>query len=213
MHLASGRLAAAAAIIVLVASYPLARAGDEPRLLDTVPDVAQSTDYSCGCSALEAVLAYWGVALSEKEIIEEAKVDPEVGAEMEHLAAIAVKRGLKALVKEKLGLKDLLAELKKGRPVIALIQAWRDEDATGSWKDEWDAGHYVVVIGIDREFVYLEDPSLEETRGKIPHAEFVERWHCYTIDGRATTGQAILIGGRRPAADRKRGPRMIEPVK
>lgn len=203
------RVALAAALAA--AALARVRADEGPELLDTVPDVVQSTDYSCGCAALEAVLAYWGIGLTEKEIIEEAKVDPETGAEMEHLLEVAKKRGLKGVVRERLVLRDLAKELQKGRPVIALIQAWRADESV-AWKDDWDDGHYVVVIGIDRKNVYVEDPSLEDARGEIPHAEFIERWHCWTIDGRKTHGQAILIGGRE-VAKRAKGPRKIERVK
>ncbi|MDF1667491.1 MAG: peptidase C39 family protein, partial [Planctomycetota bacterium] len=153
---------------------PLFAAGD-PKVLDGVPDVVQKTDYSCGCAALQSVLAYWGIDLSEKQITKDAKVDPNVGAELEDLAKVAIAQGCVAVLKEKWTLKDLYKELKAKRPVIVLIQAWR-ENKKLAWKDDWDDGHYVVVIGMDRKNVYVEDPSLEDARGKIPLKEFVERW-------------------------------------
>lgn len=186
---------------ILTIAIPLCAAGN-PKLLDGVPDVVQKTDYSCGCAALQSVLAYWGIDLQEEQITKAAKVDPKVGAEMEDLVKVAVAQGCVAVIKEKWTLKDLYKELKAKRPIIVLIQAWR-ENKKRAWKDEWDDGHYVVVIGMDRKNVYVEDPSLEDARGKIPLKEFVERWHCWTRDGRKTTGQAIVVGRSKKSRKKK----------
>ncbi|MBI3272452.1 MAG: C39 family peptidase [Planctomycetes bacterium] len=167
-----------------------------PLILAGVPDVRQSTDYTCGCSALVAVLGYYGFPVDEKTVTREAKVDPEVGAELEDLAAVAGRRGLKASVKEHLTLDDLAKELSEGRPILVLNQSWRT-DPKLAWKDAWDDGHYLVVIGLDRETVYVEDPSLEGSRGTIPRGEFVTRWHGWTINEKQTEGQALLVSGPR----------------
>jgi predicted double-glycine peptidase len=37
----------------------------------------------------------------------------------------------------------------------------------------------VIVLGLDADSVYVEDPSLLGCRGIIPRAEFLERWHDY----------------------------------
>jgi predicted double-glycine peptidase len=47
------------------------------------------------------------------------------------------------------------------------------------WENDWEAGHYVVVIGIDDRNIYVEDPSLLGSRGVIPQVEFLKRWHDY----------------------------------
>jgi hypothetical protein len=101
---------------------------------------------------------------------------------------------------------DLERELAAGYPVIVLNQSWR-ADAHIPWGRDWDDGHYLVVIGLDAKFVYVEDPNLEGTRGFIPRDEFVERWHGWTIDQRQVTGQALLVHGQ-PSP---RAPRVLEP--
>lgn len=40
-------------------------------------------------------------------------------------------------------------------PVIILIQAWREDDDLSPWADDWDDGHYVVVIGYDAKYFYF----------------------------------------------------------
>lgn len=167
-----------------------------PRILAGVPDVVQSTDYSCGCAAMVAVLGYYGIAADEKELIREGKVDPEVGVELEDLAEIARRRKLEPELREHLTLDDLAREVEAGRPVIILNQSWRTKKKL-AWRDAWDDGHYLVVLGLDARFVYVEDPSLEGVRGRIARAEFVERWHGWTKDERKTEGQGLLIRGPR----------------
>ncbi len=165
-----------------------------PRLLDGVPDVVQETDYSCGPSALVAVFAYFGILVDEAQIIREAKTDPAVGAEVEDLADVARRHGLAAEPREGLTLAVLERELRARRPVIALIQAHRGE-SNDCWEDDWEDGHYVVVIGIDARYVYVEDPVLDGQRGFIPRAEFVDRWHCWSFDLRRSWGQGVLFRG------------------
>ena len=62
------------------------------------------------------------------------------------------------------------------------MQAWRDRDA--QWKDIWDAGHYVVMVGYDDERLFFMDPSTM-TPGAyayVERKEFDERWHDLTGD-------------------------------
>jgi len=43
--------------------------------------------------------------------------------------------------------------------VIVNGQAWRDDSGI-PWANEWEDGHYMVVIGLDEKNVYFEDPSI-----------------------------------------------------
>ena len=79
-----------------------------------------------------------------------------------------------------LTLTDLEQFNANGTPVIIAGQAWRDpEEENRSWDTLWDDGHYMVVIGLDKDNVYFEDPSLLGSRGYIPRQEFLSRWHDY----------------------------------
>src|SRR5262245_60454195 len=111
-----------------LSAFALPRFKSEPTLLLAgVPDVVQTTNYSCGPSTMVALLAYYGMAADEKEIIREAKTDPKIGAELEDLADVVQRRGLRATVCEGLGLADLERELKAGYPVLILNQSWREK--------------------------------------------------------------------------------------
>ena len=65
------------------------------------------------------------------------------------------------------------------QPIIIAFQAWADPGV--DYKNDWDDGHYAVVIGYDKDYLYFEDPSLLGSIGYIPKAEFLDRWH--DVDG------------------------------
>jgi uncharacterized protein len=177
-----------------------------PLLLRGVPDVRQSTVYSCGASALQAVLMYYGLEEREDELMKECRTTEALGTRPEGIIAAARARGLHATLKEGLDLNALEAALKEGVPVICAIQAWADSEVSGfSWAKAWEDGHYVIVIGLDADSVYVEDPSLLGSRGEIPRAEFLERWHDYVGDppfdkkDKAYQALGIYIQGRKPS--------------
>jgi hypothetical protein len=180
-------------------------------LLERVPDVRQKTLYSCGPSSLEAVLEYYGVECTEAELIAESETDPEIGAEIDRLAEVARRRGLETWLAENFAIEDLEREVRAGHPVIVLTQSWRTNPQT-PWRQDWDDGHYLVVIGIDPWFVYVEDPSLEDARGFIPREEFLDRWHCWNMEGERAFRQALVVRGRPAARAPERTPARLERV-
>ncbi|MCX6670115.1 MAG: C39 family peptidase [Methanothrix sp.] len=173
-------------------------------ILFGVPDVRQSTNYSCGAAAFQAVLNYWGGQdLREGVIMEKLNATFQWGTSPDEIVRVARDMGFEAEFKENLTLEDLEASIKAGVPVIVAGQAWRDEGT--SWADDWEDGHYMVVIGLDEKNVYLEDPSLLGSRGYIPRQEFVERWHDYRYAPPSYTAvenyisAGIFIRGKEPA--------------
>lgn len=84
-------------------------------------DTRQSTEYSCGASALQAVLSYWGKDLDEKELMELLQA-PETGTYPEDIVRTARELGFEAEVKENLTIEDLEKSTREGNPVIALLE-------------------------------------------------------------------------------------------
>jgi predicted double-glycine peptidase len=175
-----------------------------PVPLLAVPDVRQSTGYTCGASALQAVLAYWGTSEREDRLAARLGSTPEDGTHPDAILRVAREFGLSAELREGLDLADLERALADGTPVIVDLQAWR-EAAGAPWTETWDDGHYMVLLGMDRDTLYFEDPSLLGVRGVIPRAEFVDRWHDYEgappLDAgdRKYVHMAIFLRGERPA--------------
>ncbi len=183
---------------------PITSRGDKLTLLEGVPDVRQSTPYSCGTAALQAVLHYYGIEEREDQLMKELKTSEKEGTSPEAILRVAKAHGLRAEMREGLGLEDLKSALDRGIPVITAIQAWRGGNGP-AWAKTWEEGHYEIVLGLDAASVYVEDPALLGCRGIIPREEFLERWHDYEgpppygAGSRAYVRMGIFIEGR-PAA-------------
>lgn len=167
-------------------------------------DTRQSTEYSCGASALQAVLSYWGKDLEEKELMELLHTTPETGTYPEDIVRVARKLGFEADVRENLTLDDVKNSTENGYPVIVLGQAWKSrEESDKAFSEDWEDGHYTVVLDVDPDYVYFEDPYLRMGKGFVPRQAFEERWH--NIGGRSPDDSSkqmhigIFIRGERPA--------------
>jgi predicted double-glycine peptidase len=188
------------------ASPPSAEAVLPPALsaFASVPDVRQSTDYTCGAAALQAVLAYWGKEEREDRLTARLHGDSELGIHPLDILRVAREFGLSADLREGLDLADLEAALAAGTTVIVDLQAWRGPTDL-PWAETWEDGHYMVLLGMDGENLYFEDPSLLGSRGTIPRSEFVDRWHDYEGDppldptDRKYVHMALFIRGNGPA--------------
>ena len=62
-------------------------------------------------------------------------------------------------------------------PVIVLLQAWADRYMTlEDWRNDYDDGHYAIVIGYAKGVLLFEDPG-SFRRTWLRESEFVARWH------------------------------------
>lgn len=201
--------------VLQAAPLPLAYAS-LPRDSLAVPRVRQATEYSCGAAALLSVLQYWNVYEgAEMGIHSSLGTDPQLGTAPEPMLAFARSKGLLGEFREGLTIRDLRAVLKARKTAILMIQAWPDvmRIQGTSWKDRWDDGHYVVLIGMDAEQAYFMDPSLDRGYGTIPLSELPERWH--DIDGVGTQARklfhaAIILHGE---TGLREYPTALEPIR
>ncbi len=175
-----------------------------------LPDVRQSTGWTCSAAALQAVLAYYGVDEREDRLSRELGATPESGAPPPAILRVARAHGLTAELREGLTVEELARAVAAGTPVLIALQAWGAPPASSRsvpqgregarYRDVWDEGHYLVVIGVtrDRQRVIVEDPSLLGSRGFLTRRELEERWH--DTDGKHRyVRMGIFFGGRRPA--------------
>jgi len=192
-------LALSLASWLTIPSLPIANSFQEISqsvLIRQVPDVEQIEDYTCGPASLLAVLSTYGIDVTEQELEKAADTDPEVGANITALARVARSFGFKARYESNWTLRKLERELLRGHPVIILGQAWREgADVKRPWREVWDAGHYMVVIGIDENHVYLEDPWIKGSRGSMTHQEFVDRWRGWSDQNEKRWAQVVVIDG------------------
>ena len=171
--------------------------------LFSMPDTRQSTEYSCGAAAMQAVLGYWGRDIGEEDIREMLNTNEEYGTYPDDIIRVAKALGLQAEYKENMSMADLENYVAEGIPVIVDCQAWRSvSQYNESWADTWYNGHWLVVIGIDENNVTLEDPYILGDRGFMSREEFLARWHNVRGLDETDTGKQIHMGiairGERP---------------
>jgi predicted double-glycine peptidase len=154
-----------------------------PANLVGVPIVKQVTDFSCGAAATLAMLRLWRwetyAHVEETDLHDALQTTGESGTEPEPIAEyLRVAAHLRAEYRHgDVTLSHLQQAVDRGEPPIVDLQAWRDRDRP--WRETWDAGHYVVLVGYDAERLFVMDPSVLTPGGYayLPAAELDERWH------------------------------------
>ncbi|MCR4322652.1 MAG: cysteine peptidase family C39 domain-containing protein [Candidatus Azambacteria bacterium] len=107
----------------------------------------QKTSF-CGPASLKMVVGYYGLRIQERRIGKLAGCSVAHGTPAKGLLDAAKELGFRGIIKNSADLKDIKEYVeKKKMPVIV----------------QWfsvDEGHYSVVVGIDSENIYLQDPEV-----------------------------------------------------
>lgn len=169
----------------------------------------QTTEYSCGASALQAVLHYWGKDADEEALMQLPGTTPEEGTYPEEIVRVARSLGFEAELKDHLSLEEVERATARGEPVIVLGQVWRSKKpGEQSLTVEWDSGHWFIALAVDRDYVYFEDPYVRMGKGFVPRQVFENAWHN-VMGGDLSKPQQIRMGifirgTRRAAPERLR---------
>ena len=117
----------------------------------------------CGPAVLKMMLAYYGVEKTEQELAKLTKCDPELGIGGEKMLEVVRKMELDGYIKDHASLEDLEELVVKQQ--IPVIVDWFSEDD----------GHYSVVVDIDSENIYLQDPEVGHLRA-MRRGKFYRVW-------------------------------------
>ncbi len=140
-----------------------------------LPLCRQATDYTCGAAALQSILYYYGNEYDEGTLAADLKSDPDLGTNYRNIMDFAEAQGLQAESRTDMTINDLEADVRAGKPVIVALQAWSENPDT--YSDDWNDGHYAVVVGYDNNRIYFMDPLQLGNYTYIITSEFLARWH------------------------------------
>ncbi|MBU2497100.1 MAG: C39 family peptidase [Nanoarchaeota archaeon] len=130
---------------------------------------------SCGPAVLKMILKFYKIKISEKVIAKIAKTHEKHGTEIVDLEKAFKYFGLKTKTKVNSNFSDLNKYLKKGIPVVI---GWYTKGKKGDAESITADGHYSVVIGLDKEHIYLQDPEIGKRR-KLRKDDFLIVWMDY----------------------------------
>ena len=116
----------------------------------------------CGPASLKIVLEYYGIKKSEEELANLSGAKSHTGVGAKGILKAAKALGLKGFSKDFSEIKDIKEYVDKKTPVIV------------DWFSTND-GHYSVVVDIDKNNIYLQDPELGRIR-KLDIETFKRVW-------------------------------------
>lgn len=129
----------------------------------------------CGPAVLKMVLEFYGIKKTEKELAKIAGTTEKAGTEIPQLCKTFKHFGLKTQIKVNSTYVDLHQYLKKGIPMVV---GWYTRGKKEDPDDIMADGHYSVVIGLDKKFIYLQDPEIGKMR-KLERKGFLIVWLDY----------------------------------
>lgn len=136
------------------------------------PKIRQYTEYDCGVSVLEAVLAYYGKSVRGNRIARFAKTNTRIGT-MHKNILLVLKRYHIHTKSKKMSVSSIKHSIKKWHPVLLSLQAWWWEGANYKRNKNW---HWVTAIGYTRKKIIFADPYTFE-RTYLRKKELEKRWH------------------------------------
>lgn len=130
----------------------------------------------CGPASLKMVLDYYGVNKTEEELAKLSNATTDLGTNDQSLKEAAEILGFKVEIKNNSTFEDIENYLSRKIPVIV---DWLTRGRSDYSESEVADGHYSVVVGLDEEFIYLQDPEIGKLR-KIKRKDFMRVWFDFT---------------------------------
>ena len=130
----------------------------------------------CGPAVLKMVLGFYGIKKSEKALARLAGTTIEEGTDARQMQGVLRLFGLKTRIKSNSSFGDIKKYLDKDIPVIV---DWFTRGRKNYPDSVVADGHYSIVVGLDKQYIYLQDPEIGKLR-KIKRTDFLRVWFDYT---------------------------------
>lgn len=149
---------------------------NQPKLLDIKPFQETLHGGYCGPASLKMVLAYYGVEKTEVEVAKECGRDLDLGTDDLSIKEAAERYGFKVEIQNEASFEDVQRWLDKKVPVMV---DWFTRGRTDYDDSEVPDGHYSVVVGLDKDNIYLQDPEIGKMR-TLERSDFMKVWFDFT---------------------------------
>ncbi len=151
------------------------------KLLPVQPFQETLNQSACAPANLKMLLTYWDLPGKEKTDLELGAIlgtDPELGTTNRAFLDTLHKFGLEAQVTENATYEHIRAWLDKDVPIVV---DWFTPGRKDYEEGEMPDGHYSIVVGLDDDHIYLQDPEIGGLR-TIPRKQFWRVWFDFEQD-------------------------------
>jgi len=135
-----------------------------------VPYHQQNRDFTCGPACLRMVLEYWNVQQDEVLLSMLCKTTI-AGTGLAEIAEAAQKLGFAAEWKRNAKVHDLTTSLKKGLPIMTMVDARLLHDI----ELPVPVGHMIVIFAIDTNTIFYHDPEAGAEQS-VSRPIFIQAW-------------------------------------
>ena len=132
----------------------------------------------CGPASLKMVLDYYGIDKSEEEVALICNRDSDLGTDDVSIKNAAESYGLNVEIENNSSFDNISKWLAKEVPVIV---NWFTRGRIDYGDEEVPDGHYSVVVGLDGEHIYFQDPEIGRLR-KLSRDDFLRVWFDFKSD-------------------------------
>lgn len=142
----------------------------------------------CGPAVLKMMLAYYGIEKTEEELAQLAGTNKETGTDDKALQRVLESFGLKVEIKSEASFEDIQGWLDKEVPVVV---DWFTRGRADYPDSAVADGHYSIVVGLDADFTYLQDPEIGALR-KLARGDFMKVWFDFRGEHITSWGAMVL---------------------
>ncbi len=119
-------------------------------IIENIKSRKQLTSYTCGIAVLRTIFLYYGKNVHEKTLVKKGSITSDLGTSHKQICYLANLYKFKGYSKRNSNIEEIEGWIRKNVPVIVNYQ---DGNNNGN------NGHYSVVIGFNKRWLYLADPS------------------------------------------------------
>lgn len=148
----------------------------EIKLIKNFPLIQQSYNYDCGPTCIQMILKFNDIILSKTDIIKQINPDniKEDGVHPKEIVNFLKKYNIKSKIRKNQTIEDLKHLIDDNKPVICVLQAYGSK--MQNYKNNYDNGHYVILIGYDKNKLIFADPSSKDYV-YLTYTQMNNRWH------------------------------------
>jgi len=151
---------------------PELKAEIEPQAMATVilpvPHVPQREQRECLAACAAMLLGHIGLSTNYDQLLKLLRVTTNVGAPASNIRRLEA-LGVTVIYKQG-NWAELQDHLMNNRPCMTPVQT----EELSYWAEQTD--HAIVVVGLDEEFIYLNDPAFPNAPIQVSRGEFDLAW-------------------------------------